>query len=501
MLGLTELARAARVIDAGLAGARVERVVQPDPAGLVLELAGGGERPPGERSFLRLACDARGGRVAAPRRAPRAPDTPPAFGQYLRAHLKGGRLRGASLRGADRQLALAFETREGRFTLLLSLLGARGNLYLLDAEDRLVFASRPLAATRAELALGEPWRDPSGGPPGEGEDRFAAVPDAELLGAVEAHYAERAARRETEDLGRRLAQALRKRRQALERKRARLGEEAAAADEAPRLERLGEILKTRLREVEPGQSRLGAEDFETGEPVEIPLDPALDARGNLERLFKRARKLGRTGAKAARELGETDAALDAQAELEAALEAAGEDPEALEALAARPELARRMAPARAGAAKPAEKKPARVWRLGKRELPTRLVPKRYRTVDGLEIWVGKSDEGNDLLTTRLARGNDLFLHLEGQPGSHVVLRTEGRPDPPQASLLEACEVAVHFSKAREAGRASVHVAAIKDVSKPKGAKPGLVAVHRGRTVRLRRDPERLRRVLEARIED
>src|SRR5881409_3443510 len=56
--------------------------------------------------------------------------------------------------------------------------------------------------------------------------------------------------------------------------------------------------------------------------------------------------------------------------------------------------------------------------------------KCYRSTDGLEIWVGRSDEGNDYMTTRLARGNDLFFHLEGAPGSHVILRTEGRADPP-----------------------------------------------------------------------
>jgi hypothetical protein len=34
-----------------------------------------------------------------------------------------------------------------------------------------------------------------------------------------------------------------------------------------------------------------------------------------------------------------------------------------------------------------------------------------------------------------------------------------------------------------------------------GATPGLVYVHRGRTLHLRRDPARLERILEARIEE
>jgi predicted ribosome quality control (RQC) complex YloA/Tae2 family protein len=122
-------------------------------------------------------------------------------------------------------------------------------------------------------------------------------------------------------------------------------------------------------------------------------------------------------------------------------------------------------------------------------------------VDGLEIWVGKNDDGNDLLTTRLARGNDLFFHLEGSPGSHVILRTEGKGDAPSESLLDAAELAVEFSKAKHAGRASVHIAAVKDISKPSGAKPGLVYVHRGRTLQLRRDPKRLERVLASRTEE
>ena len=137
----------------------------------------------------------------------------------------------------------------------------------------------------------------------------------------------------------------------------------------------------------------------------------------------------------------------------------------------------------------------------KRDVPSRLLPKRYKSADGLEIWVGRSDEGNDYLTTRLAHGNDLFFHLEGSPGSHVILRTESSKDPPPESLLDACELAVHFSKHKEARRADVHVAPIKYVRKPPRAKPGLVYVTSGKTIHLRRDPARLERVLASRLDE
>jgi hypothetical protein len=41
----------------------------------------------------------------------------------------------------------------------------------------------------------------------------------------------------------------------------------------------------------------------------------------------------------------------------------------------------------------------------------------------------------------------------------------------------------------------------KNVRKPRGAKPGLVTVHGGRTVRLRREPKRLERILASKVED
>jgi predicted ribosome quality control (RQC) complex YloA/Tae2 family protein len=129
------------------------------------------------------------------------------------------------------------------------------------------------------------------------------------------------------------------------------------------------------------------------------------------------------------------------------------------------------------------------------------MPRRYRTAGELEIWVGRSAAGNDHLSVRLARGRDLFFHLDGAPGSHVILRTEGRTDPPSEALLDACELAVHFSKAKNASRADVHAVPIANVRKPKGSKPGLVTVHGGKTIHLRRTESRLKRILAARIED
>lgn len=493
-LTLTELRRIARVLAALHAGARIVKVVQPGAADVALLL----DRP--ERRWLLLSARPRAARIGALAEAPAAPPAPPSFAQYLRAHFEGARLVSAGVEGDDRLLRLRFEPAG---SLLLSVLGPRSNLYALDAADRVAAALRPLAETRRDLALGAPWQGPPGGPPSAGEDRFAGVADGELLAEVERCFAAAAEAAEEADLGRRVAQALRRQRASLEKKLALIEQDLGAQAEAERLSRQGELLKAHLRELRPGQASVTLRDFASGEPVEVGLDAKLSPSANLEQIFKRARKAEKRARKAAADVDavrERLAALDALA-AEAPADGAGE---ALAAFAARPEVARlleRFAPAPKASPAAAPEKKARVFRLGKTELPARLSPKVYTTLDGLEIWVGKSDEGNDLLTTRLARGNDLFFHLEGSPGSHVILRTEGRNDPPSESLLDAAELAVAFSKAKNATRASVHVAAVKDISKPSGAKPGLVYVHRGRTLHLRRDPKRLERVLASRTDE
>jgi predicted ribosome quality control (RQC) complex YloA/Tae2 family protein len=484
------------VLGEAFASARVAKVVQPGATELALLLHGR------ERRWLLLSARPRAARAAALAEAPAAPPSPPAFAQYLRAHYEGARLVGASVEGEDRQLRLRFEGAGGERSLLLSLLGPRSNLYALDAGDRVVAALRPLAETRRDLAFGAPWRSPPGGPPSAGEDRFADVSDAELLIEVERRFAAAAEAAQEADLGRRVASALRKQRASLEKKLALIEHDLAAHDEAEQLGKQGELLKAHLRELKAGQSAVTLRDFATGEPVEVALDPKLSPSANLDALFKRARKAEKRARKAAADVDavrERIASLDA---LAAEAATAGEG-EALAAFAARPEVERllaRLAPAPVASAAPEAPK-KRVFRLGRTELPTRLSPKVYKTLDGLEIWVGKNDDGNDVLTTRLARGNDLFFHLEGSPGSHVILRTEGKSDPPGESLLDAAELAVEFSKAKHATRASVHVAAVKDISKPPGTKPGLVYVHRGRTLQLRRDPKRLERVLASRTEE
>lgn len=498
MLSLVELERVANALTAECVGGRVERWVEPDRGRLAFTIY---RRDEAGKTKLTLGLDARPelARVGLLSRMPRAPESLPAFAAYLRAHLSRARLERVSLRGGDRQLALRFSARDGEFTLLLSIFGRRSNLYLLDEEDRLVQALRPLAETRAELSIGERYADPGSDAPRRGEDRFEGQAGLALLEAIEARYSAAIDERSDDEDRRRLVAALKKERKTAERRLERIEAELAEADEATTLQQHGELLKANLGRIEAGAREVTALNFTTGEPVTIALDPKKSPKENLEAIFKRYQKLLRRLTKAG---GQVDGARGS-VEAITALEAELAEGVAVDALLEREDvkrlLTRHATKTGAHSVSKAPKKPA--VPAAYRNLPRKLHPRRYPTADQLEIWVGRSDEANDVLTTRLARGKDLFFHLDGAPGSHVILRTEGREDPPPEAVLDACELAVHFSKQKNAGRADVHVVPIKNVKKPKGAKRGLVYVTGGKSVHLRREPERLARLLDARIED
>ena len=112
------------------------------------------------------------------------------------------------------------------------------------------------------------------------------------------------------------------------------------------------------------------------------------------------------------------------------------------------------------------------------------VARRFTSPDGMEILVGRTARDNDTLTFQIASQRDFWLHVAGCPGSHVIVRNpEGLPSLPRETLRFAAVLAARHSKARAAGQVSVHVAQVKDVSKPKGAPPGRVSLKRYRSVR------------------
>lgn len=100
--------------------------------------------------------------------------------------------------------------------------------------------------------------------------------------------------------------------------------------------------------------------------------------------------------------------------------------------------------------------------------------KRFRTSDGFEVWLGRSNKQNDRLTTRMADRDDIWLHTQKIPGSHVILRHRPGCNITDCAIAEAAALAALHSKARDADKVPVDYTTIANVHKPNGAKPGMV---------------------------
>lgn len=463
-----------------LAGARVDAVRVHAERALTLELRW---RDAGATLLLSAEPDVTRIHVATAR--PRQPDAPFAFQGLLRKELEGARLAALEAIPGDRVVALRFDRAAGSIALVAELTGRHGNLFLVGADGIIrASAGRNLSQRRA-LVAGQPYVAPA--PPAglADPDRFAPVPGAAFprSAAVERHYRALETERALADARRRLREPLRaalaRSRRALE----KLADEAARVPAAEEDRRRGDLLKTNLHLL-----RRGAREVEVTEwtedgprPVRIALDPALSPQANLERYYRHYRRIADSAARVGSRTAEVRAREAALRALLADLDAAAED--------ALPRLEREARKLGAG--------PRRAQVAGKRKKREEPLPpyRTFRALSGATILVGRGAAQNDALTQRVAKGNDLWLHVRGQTGAHVVIRLEKGRGPDQEALLDAAHLAAHFSDAR--GEPSVDVAytRVKNVRKPKGAAPGAVTYTQEKVLRLRLEADRVVRLL------
>lgn len=99
--------------------------------------------------------------------------------------------------------------------------------------------------------------------------------------------------------------------------------------------------------------------------------------------------------------------------------------------------------------------------------------KKYISSNGFEIYAGKNNKQNDFLTLKFANKNDLWFHTKDLAGTHVVVKTKGQKVD-KKTIKEAGLIAAYNSKGKMSSNVPVDYTEVKNVSKPSGAKPGMV---------------------------
>ena len=120
-------------------------------------------------------------------------------------------------------------------------------------------------------------------------------------------------------------------------------------------------------------------------------------------------------------------------------------------------------------------------RIVKSNRPKKPKPLRFVSDDGFDIFVGKNNLQNDLLTLKTATNNDLWFHTKDIPGSHVIVVT-GRREVPETTLGQAALLAAYYSKAKTSSNVPVDYTEKRNVRKPNGAKPGMVIYDNNKTL-------------------
>ena len=123
--------------------------------------------------------------------------------------------------------------------------------------------------------------------------------------------------------------------------------------------------------------------------------------------------------------------------------------------------------------------------------------RQFSSEEGLNIWVGQDHVQNEELVIRLARGNDLWLHLKGRPGAHVVVQVPNGRTPSLETLLDAATLVAYYSDIKTGEKADVDYTFRKYVKRVSGKKNNqfLVTYSQNKTLVVKIEETRLWRLL------
>lgn len=223
----------------------------------------------------------------------------------------------------------------------------------------------------------------------------------------------------------------------------------------------GELIQAYGYGVQEGDKVLTAENYyDDNKKISIPLDPELTPQENARKYFERYNKLKRTYEALFNLLEETKSEIDHLESISTSLDIALLEEDLVE-------IKRELQDS--GYSK---KHGGDVRKRAK----ITSKPFHYRSSDGFDIYVGKNNFQNEDLTFGLATGNDWWFHAKGIPGSHVIVKAEGK-DLPDRVYEEAGQLAAYYSAARNAAKVEVDYLQRKQIKKPAGGKPGFVIYH------------------------
>lgn len=248
------------------------------------------------------------------------------------------------------------------------------------------------------------------------------------------------------------------------RKLAAQQKELDATHDRERHKRMGDLITANLYQLEKGMNRAVVVDYyaEDCPTVEITLDVRLSPQQNAQKYFKLYNKAKTAETVLTEQIAQGKGDLEYLESVLAALDEAESERDLSQ-------LREELTQTGVLSAKQTRNKKMRAK-------PVAAKPFHYRTSDGFEVFAGKNNLQNDLLTLKTAFKSDIWFHTQKIHGSHVILVTDGR-EPTDQAMTEAAMIAAYHSKARQSSHVPVDYTPVRQIKKPAGAKPGMVIYH------------------------
>ena len=245
-----------------------------------------------------------------------------------------------------------------------------------------------------------------------------------------------------------------------------LGGELQEAADSEKYKIYGDLIMSNIYYLQKGEERARLQNYYSpeGEFIEIPMDTRLSPSANAQKYYKQYNKSKNALIKINVQIEENRNEI---MYLETQLDNLDKCTEELELEEIRTELAEQ---GYIKSRKAANNKKAKASK-----------PMRFISTNGFEIYVGKNNAQNDYLTLKFAVNQDLWFHTKDIPGSHVIIKTEGK-EVDEETLLEAANLAAFYSKGRMSSKVPVDYTRRKNVKKPNGAKPGMVIYENNLTI-------------------
>ncbi|MBI5233555.1 MAG: NFACT family protein [Deltaproteobacteria bacterium] len=453
-----------------LRGSVISKVHQPQEKRIILKVFARGK----EHSLL-ISLHPIYPRLHLTRKKYENPPRPKRFCAFLRSRIIDARIEGISVPEAERIVSISLskgsnDTRQN-MVLIAELTGKSSNIILVDSNSVVLDALRHFPQDGSPRAVVPGIRlIPLSPPILKNEKPIPRDDNISWNEAADTYYSGIESVEEDKTLHTALRRAVGEAEKRARRLLNNLNHDKEQAIKDMEKTKLGELLIANFTSLKKGMRSIEVQDIYNPLPemITIPLDERLLPQDNARRYFRLAKKAKVCLGLLKQRIPEVNSELEYIEGIKFNIGNSGSE-EALNII--KDELIR------AGYLK--ELKPL----ADKKKQPMeRTEPiTKLKTKDGLDILVGKSGLGNDLIVKKYASPEDLWFHAKDSPGAHVLLKCIGK-SPQEASIIEAAGFAARNSRLAAQSKAEVMYTEAKNLKKPKGAKPGMVKVLTYKTI-------------------